>query len=171
MSEVIKSHLQHIFSITTDEKVPDIWSEVARARNVATNMALLTQFLQTDLPECRHQFFGHVEEMLHVYLPLIDLVTKGRFSNIGPDPACPAGGFLGWTHPQGLASDRGEAMDKTEADAVVRDLRLAMTDQIARSSKVVLDVVVEGCRAQLETGTMAYSPGVCLAPNAPSWQS
>ena len=95
---------------------------------MATKMALLTQFLKTDLLECRHQFFGHVEEMLHVYLPLIDFVMKGRFSNIGPDPACPAGGFSGWTSSQVLASDRGADMTVAEADAVARDSRLATAD-------------------------------------------
>ena len=107
-------------------------------------MALLTQFLQTELSECQHRFFGHAEEMLHVSLPLLDFVMKGRFSNIGPDPACPARALLGWTPPQRLASDRGAAMYATEADAVAKDLRLATADQIARSSKVILDVVVDG---------------------------
>ena len=119
-------------------------------------MALLTQLLKTDLLECQHQFFGHAEKMLHASLLLLDFVIKGRFSNIGPRPAYPAGGFLGWTSPQGLASDRGAEMAATEADEVARYLRLAKADQIARSSKVVLDVVVDGCRAWLETGTVTY---------------
>ena len=122
----------------TDNEVPYIWAEVARDRTVATNMALLNQFLHTDLSECRHRFFRHAEEMLHVSPPLLDFVMKGRFSNIGPDPACPAGGFLGWTSPQGLTSDRGAAMSTTEADAVARDSRLSTDDQIARSSNVFL---------------------------------
>ena len=47
-------------------------------------------------------------------------------------------------------------MAATDADAVVRDLRLVTADQIARSSKVVLDVVVDGRRIHLESGTVAY---------------
>ena len=47
-------------------------------------------------------------------------------------------------------------MATTEADAVVRYLRLAAADQIDRLSKVVLDVVANGRPALLETGTMAY---------------
>ena len=96
--------------------------------------------------------------MLHVSLPLLDFVMKGRFSNIDPntDPECPAKGFLGWTSPQGLVSDRGAAMAATEADAVARDSRLATAYQIAWSSKVILDVVVDGRRARLEKGTVAY---------------
>ena len=60
---------------------------------MATKMYLLNQFLQTDLLEFRHKFFGKAEEMLHVSLPLLNFVIKGRFSDIGPLPACPAGGF------------------------------------------------------------------------------
>ena len=156
LSEVIKSHLQHICGVATDYEVPDIWAEVVRARTVATKMALLTQFLQTDLSECRNRFFGHVEDMLHAPLPLLNFVMKRQFSNIGPYPACPAGGFSGWTSPQGLASDRGAAMDSMEADTFARDLRMATDNQISRSSKLILDVVVDGCRARLETGTVAY---------------
>ena len=122
---------------------------------MSTKMALLTQFLQTDLSECRHKLFGHSEEMLCVSLPMIDFVMKGRLSNIVPNPACPTGGFSGWTSLQELASDRGVVMAATEADVVVRDSRLATADQIARSSKVVLDVVIDGRRAWLETGTVA----------------
>ena len=47
-------------------------------------------------------------------------------------------------------------MVATEADAVARDLRLSTADQIAWSSKVVLDVVVNGCCAQLETRKVDY---------------
>ena len=94
LSKVIKSHLQHICGVATDDKVLDIWVEVARTRTVATKMALLTQFLQTDLSKCRHRFFGHTEEMLRVSLLLLDFLMKGRFSNIVLDPVCPAGGFL-----------------------------------------------------------------------------
>ena len=50
--EVIKSHLRHVCGVRTDGEVPDIWAEVARARTVEKNMALLTQFLQTDILEC-----------------------------------------------------------------------------------------------------------------------
>ena len=87
MSEVMRSHLRHICGVATDAEVPAIWAEVAGARSVATKLALLTQHLQTDLPQCRLKWHGHAEEMLHVSLPLLDFVTKGRFSNIGPDPA------------------------------------------------------------------------------------
>ena len=47
-------------------------------------------------------------------------------------------------------------MDATEADAVAIDSRLATANQITWSSKVVLDVFVDGLRARLEMGTMAY---------------
>ena len=119
-------------------------------------MALLTQLLKTYLLECRHWFFGHAEEILQVSLPLLDFMMKGWFSNISPDPACPAGGFPGWMSPQGILSDRGAAMAATEADAVAIDSRLATANQIAWSSKVVLDVFVDGRCARLEMGTMAY---------------
>ena len=46
-------------------------------------------------------------------------------------------------------------MSATEADAVVKDSRLATANQIARSSKVILDFVVNGCRAYLETEKVA----------------
>ena len=128
LSEVIKSHLRHICGVAADDEVPDIWAEATRARTGSTNMSLLTQLLKTDPSECRHQLFGHAEEMLHVSFPLLDFVMKGRFSNIGSDPACPDGGFLGWTSPQGPASDRGTAMAATEADAVARDSRTTMAD-------------------------------------------
>ena len=59
--EVIKSHLQHIRGVATEDEVPDIWVEVASARTVATKMDLLTQFLKNELSECRHRFFGHAE--------------------------------------------------------------------------------------------------------------
>ena len=74
--EVIKSHLRHICGVVTDNEVPYIWAEVARDRTVATKMDLLTQFLQTDLSECQHRFFGHTEDILHVFLPLLDFVMK-----------------------------------------------------------------------------------------------
>ena len=113
MSAVMRSHLRHICGVATDDKVPTIWAEAAGARTVATKLAVLTQHLQTNLHECRTVFFGHAEEMLHVSLPLLDFVMKGRFANIGPDPACPAGGFSLWTSPQGLAMDRGAAIALT----------------------------------------------------------
>ena len=47
-------------------------------------------------------------------------------------------------------------MAATEADTVARDLRIATSDQISRSSKVVLNVVVDGRHARLGTGTVAY---------------
>ena len=43
-----------------------------------------------------------------------------------------------------------------EAETVARDSWLATANQIARSSKVVLDVVVDSCRSWLEMGTVAY---------------
>ena len=89
--------------------------------------------------------------MLHVSLPLLNFVMKERFSNIGPDPACTAGGFLGWTSPQGLAFDKGSAMVATETDLVTRDSRLATAYHIARLSKVVLD----GHCTWMEIGTVA----------------
>ena len=156
MSEVMRSHLRHICGVATDAEVPAIWAEVAGARSVATKLALLTQHLQTDLPQCRLKWHGHAEEMLHVSLPLLDFVTKGRFSNIGPDPACTAGGLSLWTSPQGVAMERGAAMAATEADAIARDSRLATADHIARSSKVVLTALTDGRRARLESGTMGY---------------
>ena len=123
---------------------------------MAKKIALLTQFLKTELLECQQKFFGHAEDMLHVSLLLLDFVMKGRFSNIGPDSACPAGGFPGWTSPQGIASDRGATMAATEADAVPRDSRLSTSNHIAQSSKVVLEMLVDGRRARLETGMVAY---------------
>ena len=123
---------------------------------MATIMALLTQFLQTDLLECQHRFSGNTEEMLHVSFLLLAFVMKGRFSNIVPNPACPAGGFSGWMSPQGLVSDRGTLMSTTEADAVARESRLTTADQIARSCKVVLEIVVDGRCAWLEMGMVAY---------------
>ena len=62
-------------------------------------------------------------------------------------------------------------MAAMEVDVVVRDSRLATANQIARSSKVVLDVVVNVFRTRLEMGTVDSSPGVSLAPNAPLWRS
>ena len=47
-------------------------------------------------------------------------------------------------------------MAAAEADAVARYSRMATADQIARSSKVILDVVFNGRRAQMKTGTVAY---------------
>ena len=94
--------------------------------------------------------------MLHISLLLIEFLMKRRFSNIVPDPLCTDGGSTGWTSPQVLTSERGAAMVATEADAVARDLRLSTADQIAWSSKVVLDVVVNGCCAQLETRKVDY---------------
>ena len=129
---------------------------MAETRTVATKLAVLTQHLQTNLHECRTVFFGHAEEMLHVSLPLLDFVMKGRFANIGPDPACPAGGFSVWTSPQGVAAERGTAVAATEADASARDSRLATADQLARSSRVHLGVLVDGRQARLETGTTGY---------------
>ena len=147
--EVINSHLQHTCGVATDDEVPAVWAEVAGAGTVTTKISLLTQFLQTDLSECRHKFFGHIKEMLHVSLPLFNFIMKGRFSNIASDSACPVGGFLWWTSPQGLTSDKGAAIAATEADAVARDLRLATANQIAHSSKMVLNVVVDRVRADL----------------------
>ena len=49
---------------------------------MVTKMALLTQFPQTELSECRHRFFGHAE-MLQFSLLLLEFAMKGRFSNIG----------------------------------------------------------------------------------------
>ena len=63
---------------------------------MVTKMALLTQFLQTELLECQHRFFGHAEEMLHVSLTLLDFMIKGRFSIIVPDPV-----FWGGHSPPG----------------------------------------------------------------------
>ena len=47
-------------------------------------------------------------------------------------------------------------MAATEEDVVARDLRLATADYIARLSKVILKVVVDGRRSWLETGIVAF---------------
>ena len=48
------------------------------------------------------------------------------------------------------------AMAKMETDAVACDSRLAAANQIKRSSKVYLNVIVNSCQAHLETGTVGY---------------
>ena len=147
-------HLRMICGVATNAEIPRIWMEVAAASTRQEGLALLVQYLLSGMATCRWEFHGHAD-LLHVSIPLYNVVAGDRFVNPGENPACPAGGMSFWTSLQGQG-DVGLRMAAADADVAALDARNAMADQIARASKVTLQGIVGASNLQKEIGTKGY---------------
>ena len=67
-----------------------IWVEVAAASTRQEGLALLVQYLLSGMATYRCDFHEHVD-LLHVLIPLYNVVAGNRFVNPGENLACPAG--------------------------------------------------------------------------------
>ena len=114
LSLIMRAHLRHICGMAGDNDVPSIWGEMALARTKAKGLALISQFFLTGMSACQSTFHGHAE-LLHIYLPLFNFVSRCAFTNHGNHLACPLGGISPRTSLQGMG-DRGEAVVSTLAD-------------------------------------------------------
>ena len=136
----MQAHLRHICGVEGDEDVPSICREMALSWTKAEGLALLSQFFMTGMIVCMLEFIRQAD-LLHIYLPLFNFVTRGDFTNHGNHLACTLGGISRWTSLQGLG-DRGAAVVLTLADILDQDSRLANTDSLSRGAKVTLLVIV-----------------------------
>ena len=93
LSLIMRSHLRHICGVAGDDDVPSIWREMALARTKAEVLALLLQFFLTGMSACQSAFHGHTD-LLHIFLPIFNIVSRGAFTNHGNHLACPLGGIL-----------------------------------------------------------------------------
>ena len=135
MGKVIHSH--SLFCVSTgDYAKPDLLG----ARMKSEGLALLLQFFLTGMSACQSIFHCH-SDLLHIYLPLFNFVSRGAFTNHGNHLACPSGGISPWTCLQGMG-DRWEAVASTLAYIGAQDSRLANSDSLARGDKVTLSVLV-----------------------------
>ena len=125
----MRSHLHHIWGVTTNKEVPPIWADVAASKTQFEGLALIDLFLGQGMDYCNQVYGGHTV-ILHISLPLYHRVSKGRFDNVDLNKSCLAGGHSVWTHLQGSAS-RGEAMAKTAVTVQALDFQLATDDLIS----------------------------------------
>ena len=113
---------------------------MALAHTKAEGLALLLQFFLIGMSACQSKFCGHAD-LLNIYLPLFNSVTRGGFINNSNHLACPSGGISAWTSIQGMG-DRGVSVALTLADIRSQDSRLANMDSLSRGGKVTLSVIV-----------------------------
>ena len=85
---------------------------------------------------CLSELYVHAD-LLHMYLPFFNFVTRGAFTNHRNHPTCPLGGISGWTSLQGLGS-RGAYVSLSPADIGAQDSQLTNVDNLACGAKVTL---------------------------------
>ena len=166
VTPLARSYLRHICGVATDAELPTIWADVAGARDRTAALEILQAHFDPDMDRCHRTYYGH-PGMLHISIPLLNLIRNATFRNPGCDPSCPAGGHPVWTHLQGRG-DRGLATAETRSENSGLDSPLATAEQITRASRVKLRVIVDEADARLELGTMAYIGAGCYGSACPS---
>lgn len=84
----------------------------------------------------------------------------------GQNPACHKGGFLVWTSLQGV-EDMGESIEASDKYMAVLDGKNAAADQIIRTARVVLQVLVRHHTTHQDLGACCYLLDRLLAPWCP----
>ena len=76
----------------TDDELSTIWAKVSAAWNQTVALKILQAHFNPNMDECHRTYYGR-PNILHVSIPLFNLVRNATFRKPGYDPSCPAGGY------------------------------------------------------------------------------